>query len=238
MPYPESTRLELPILQELKATGGRDQPRYLYDRLTRYFPQLTAQELAEKTEAGRHRWHRVVQRTAKQLLENGEVRRQGSAWEITAKGVLRVEGESLQIMPSEPDREARIRTVSHQEAQRMLVEIGGMLGRFAAAEYEHFDVVWRDSLSAPRLSHVFEVQISGSVDSALTRLKHAYDTQRSQLFLVIAEERDRRFADKRLGGSFHEIIERVTLIGTGELQRLYESLKTEQALLMKLTRKQ
>lgn len=99
MPYPESTRLELPILQELKATGGRDQPRYLYDRLTRYFPQLTAQELAEKTEAGRHRWHRVVQRTAKQLLENGEVRRQGSAWEITAKGVLRVEGESLQIMP-------------------------------------------------------------------------------------------------------------------------------------------
>lgn len=237
MPYPESARLELPILQELKATGGRDQPRYLYDRLARYFPQLTAQELTEKTDTGRSRWQRVVQRTARQLLGAGELRRHGSAWELTAKGIARVEAEALQIPPVSEQNEAPNRTVHHQEAQRMLVEIGGLLGKFAAAEFEHFDVVWRDSLTAPRLSHVFEVQISGSVDSALARLKHAYETQRSQLFLVIAEERDRRFADKRLGGSFHEIIERVTIIGTGELQRLYTSLQTESALLMNLTRK-
>jgi hypothetical protein len=114
------------------------------------------------------------------------------------------------------------------------VEIGLLLGRFAESEYEHYDVVWRDSPSAPRLSHVFEVQISGSVDSALTRLKHAYDTQRSKLFLVIADERDRRFADKRLSGSFHEILEIVTVIGTGQLQKLYDALKSEQALLEKL----
>lgn len=236
MPYPESARLELPILQELKATGGRDQPRYLYDRLAQYFPQLTPQELNEKTETGRSRWHRVVQRTAKQLLENGEVRRQGSAWEITAKGVRRVEGEALQITPAQLTDAPPARTLTHREAQAMLVEIGELLGHFAASEFEHFDVIWRDSASAPRLSHVFEVQISGSVDSALTRLKQAYDTQRSQLFLVIADERDQRFADKRLSGSFHEILERVTIIGIGELQRLYESLKTEQNLLQKLTR--
>lgn len=235
MPYPESTRLELPILQELKATGGRDHPRYLYDRLAQYFPQLTSQELAEKTEAGRSRWHRVVQRTAKQLLENGEVRRHGSIWEITPKGILRVEVEALQITPEQLTSETKSRVVGHQRAQFMLVEIGQILGRFAEAEYEHFDVVWRDSYAAPRLSHVFEVQISGSVDSALTRLKQAYETQRSRLFLVIADERDRRFADKRLSGSFHEILDLVTIIGTGELQRLYESLKTEQALLKKLT---
>ncbi len=235
MPYPESTRLELPILQELKATGGRDHPRYLYERLTQYFPQLTAQELTEKTESGRSRWHRVVQRTAKQLLENGEVRRHGAVWEITPKGALRVEIEELQIVPTEPESHPRARLISHQQAQLMLVEMGQMLGRFAEAEFEHFDVVWRDSPTAPRLSHVFEVQISGSVDSALTRLKQAYDAQRSRLFLVIADERDRRFADKRLNTSFHEILELITIIGTGELQRLYESLKTEQALLKKLT---
>jgi hypothetical protein len=116
----------------------------------------------------------------------------------------------------------------------MLVEIGQMLGKHAEAEFEHYDVVWRDSASSPRLSHVFEVQISGSVDSALTRLKHAYDAQRSRPFLVIAGERDKRFAGKRLTGSFHEIWEIITVIGVGELERLYKALKTHEDLLGKI----
>jgi hypothetical protein len=84
------------------------------------------------------------------------------------------------------------------------------------------------------LSHVFEVQISGSVDSALTRLKHAYDAQRSRPFLVVAGERDRRFAGKRLTGSFHEIWDIITVIGVGELQRLYDALKANEDLIGKL----
>ncbi len=235
MPFPESVRLELPLLQELQATGGRDQPRYLYDRLPKYFPQLTPQELAEKTASGRSRWHRVVQIAAKHLLEQGELRRAGTAWELTGKGARRVEAEALQITRADLPAESRERTITHKEAQAMLVEIGLLLGRFAEAEFEHYDVVWRDSATAPRLSHVFEVQISGSVDSALTRLKHAYDTQRSQVFLVISDERDQRFAGKRLSGSFHEILEIITIIGTGELQRLYEALQAAQPLLQKLT---
>lgn len=235
MPFPESSRLELPILQELKAIGGRDQPRYLYDRLTTYFPQLSSNDLSEKTSAGRSRWHRVVQIAAKHLIESGELRRNGTAWEITNKGARRVDDEALQITSTKPESETRERTITHKQAQQMLVEIGFMLGRFAEAEFDHYDVVWRDSVTAPRLSHVFEVQISGSVDSALTRLKHAYDMQRSQLFLVIADERDQRFAGKRLSGSFHEILELITIIGTGELQSLYESLKSSQSLLEKLT---
>ncbi|HEX4951695.1 MAG TPA: hypothetical protein VFZ34_33865, partial [Blastocatellia bacterium] len=206
------------------------------DRLTRYFPQLTPQELAEKTPAGRSRWHRVVQIAAKHLLEHGELRRVGSVWELTSKGARRVADEDLLIAPAPITTESPARTLTHKEAQAMLVEIGTLLGRYAEAEYEHYDVVWRDSRSAPRLSHVFEVQISGSVDSALTRLKHAYDTQRSQLFLVIADERDERFAGKRLSGSFHEILPIITVIGTGELQKLYAALKAEQALLEKLTK--
>jgi hypothetical protein len=169
------------------------------------------------------------------LLEQGEMRRSGNAWELTSKGLHRIEAEALHISPAPLPAAPQERTVTHKEAQRMLVEIGLMLGRFAEAEYEHYDVVWRDSFSAPRLSHVFEVQISGSVDSALTRLKHAYDTQRSLLFLVISDERDHRFAGKRLSGSFHEILNLVTIIGTGELQRLYEAMKSAQPLLEKLT---
>src|SRR4029078_10425896 len=126
------------------------------------------------------------------------------------------------------------RAISHKDAQMMLVEIGRMLGRHAEIEFEYYDVVWRDSPTSPRLSHVFEVQVAGSVDSALTRLKHAYDAQRSRPFLVIADERSGRFAGRRLTGSFHEIWDAITVIGFGELGRLFESLKTQKDWLDKI----
>ncbi len=238
MSFPELSRLELPVLQELKATGGGDQLRYLYDRLARYFPQLSVGDLNQRTENGRNRWHRLVQRAGRELEAKGELRRHNSHWKLTAKGARRVEAEALHIEFGKAltDKSAGngLKKLTHKKAQAMLVEIGLMLGKHAESEFEHYDVVWRDSQSAPRLSHVFEVQISGSVDSALTRLKHAYDAQRSLPFLVIAGERDKRFAGKRLTGSFHEIWEVITVIGAGELQRLYEALKVHKNLLAKI----
>ena len=233
MSFPETTRIELPILQELKATGGGDQLRYLYERLPRYFPQLTRQDLEDRAESGRSRWARAVQRAGRQLEEKGELRREKNHWKITARGLKRVEDEAMTLdAPAAVERKEK--TLTHKEAQAMLVEIGLMLGKHAEAEFEHYDVVWRDTASSPRLSHVFEVQISGSVDSALTRLKHAYDAQRSRPFLVVAGERDRRFAGKRLTGSFHEIWDIITVIGVGELQRLYDALKANEDLIGKL----
>jgi hypothetical protein len=231
MPFPEVARVELPILQELEATGGSDQLRYLYERLVRYFPQLTPEDLEQRTTANRSGWHGVVQRAGRQLADKGELRRERTLWTLTPKGRKRIEAEAMRPMAASTEA---LRSVSHKEAQAMLVEIGEMLGRHAEAEFEYYDVVWRDSASSPRLSHVFEVQVAGSVDSALTRLKHAYDSQRSRPFLVIADERAGRFAGRRLTGSFHEIYEAITVIGIGELQRLYESLKAQEELLGKI----
>jgi hypothetical protein len=152
---------------------------------------------------------------------------------ITTRGRRRIEAEAMRPAATTIIAAPR-RAVSHAEAQRMIVEIGRMLGRHAEAEFDYYDVVWRDSETAPRLSHVFEVQISGSVDSALTRLKHAYDAQRSRLFLVVADERAARFAGRRLTGSFHEIWEEVTFIGIGELTRFYDSLKSNSEMMEKL----
>lgn len=208
--------------------------RYLYERLPRYFPQLTSQDLDERAENGRSRWARAVQRAGRSLEEKGELRREKDQWKITARGLKRVEAETLTLDATAAKAERKEKTLTHKEAQAMLVEIGQMLGKHAEAEFEHYDVVWRDSASSPRLSHVFEVQISGSVDSALTRLKHAYDAQRSRPFLVVAGERDRRFAGKRLAGSFHEIWDIITVIGVGELQRLYKALRVHESLLEKL----
>lgn len=230
MAFPESARVELPILQELEATGGSDGLRYLYERLVRYFPQLTPEDLDQRTPKNRSAWHRVIQRAGRQLEDQGELRRERTQWTITAKGRRRVEAETLRLEPAVETTTA----ISHKDAQLMLVEIGRMLGRHAETEFEYYDVVWRDSPASPRLSHVFEVQVAGSVDSALTRLKHAYDAQRSRPFLVVADERSARFAGRRLTGSFHEIWDAITVIGIGELERLYESLRSQREVLEKL----
>lgn len=235
MSLPEATRIELPILQELQAAGGSDQVRYLYDRLRGYFPQLTEADLNERTIGGRSRWHLIVQRAGKQLEFVGELKREPTHWTITTPGKKRVEAEALQLNQTPPATENGNRRLSHKDVQLLLVEIGQWLGRYAETEFEHYDVVWRSSAQAPRLSHVFEVQIAGSVDGALTRLKQAHETQRSQPFLVIGDERDTTFAQKRLAHTFHELQDHVTVVGVGEVQRLHAALKNHVSLLRKLS---
>lgn len=122
MAFPETTRLELLILQELKATGGSDQVQYLYNRLIGYFPQLTPDELAARTEHGRSRWRLLVQRAGKQLEAGGEIKRERTRWTLALRGWKRVEAEAMLLdrvnaLVREPSR-----SVSHKEAQAMLGE--------------------------------------------------------------------------------------------------------------------
>ena len=76
-----------------------------------------------------------------------------------------------------------------------------------------------------------------SFEAALTRLKQGYDAQRSLPFLVVADERATAVAARRLSGSFHELQPVLTLIGVGELERLFRSVEPQDALLRKLAAK-
>lgn len=55
-----------------------------------------------------------------------------------------------------------------------------------------------------RISHVFEVQSKGNVDSAFAKLKRAFDAQRSKPFLIVASERDTKPAKQSLSREFRE----------------------------------
>jgi hypothetical protein len=236
MPFPETSRIEVPILQELEATGGGDRLRYVYGRLVSYFPQLTAEDLEARTPSGRCHWHVLVQRAGRALEERGELRRDRSLWVITGRGRERLEEEGLRVPTGELEPvEPPPPPMTHRETQEMIAEIGRLLGRDAELEYDFFDVVWRDRPGAQRLSHVFEVQIAGSVDGALARLKQAFDLQRSRIFLVIADERSASFAAKRLEGPFHEVWEAVQVVTVGELRRLRDALGEQADLVTALT---
>src|SRR5687768_7193187 len=129
MPFPEVSRIEVPILQELEATGGSDRLRYIYERLVRYFPQLTDADLEARTSSGRCHWHVLVQRAGRSLEERGELARERSRWVITGRGRDRLEEEGLRVPTGELEPVAPPPPpMTHREVQEMIAEIGRLLG--------------------------------------------------------------------------------------------------------------
>ncbi len=94
MTYPGVARLELPILQELVATGGMDDVRYLYERLIAYFPQIDGAAHKEKSNGELRVWKRHVQRAGRELADKRHIERHRGFWTITAQGRKRIADEA------------------------------------------------------------------------------------------------------------------------------------------------
>lgn len=240
MPYPSVERLELPVLQELVVVGGVEDVRFLYDRLTAYFPQLADEETHAPLNGHLQQWRRLVQRAGRELTLKRELERARGRWTITHQGRRRVVDEDTRFSLKEgsPAETFGSGVFTHAEAQQMLVDIGRVLGHHAEVEYDYYDVVWRVGEGSPRLSHVFEVQRKGNIDAALAKLKRAYDAQRSKPFLIIASERDTNRAERQLGlasaGPFHEIGGVATILSFEQLRRLHRALTSVEDILRQI----
>ena len=240
MAYPSAERIELPLLQELAATGGAEHVRFLYDRLVAYFPQLGPEEVLAAGDGHRRQWRRLVQAAARDLDERREIERDRGRWRLTERGRRRVADEAILFTFEAPPApaEAAAEGLSHTEVQLMLIEVGRVLGYHAEAEFDYYDVVWREAEDSPRLSHVFEVQRKGNVDAALAKLKRAYDAQRTRPFLVVDSERDTNRAERQLSlartGPFHEIGRVTTILSFEQLGRLHRSLTSVEDILAAL----
>jgi hypothetical protein len=143
------------------------------------------------------------------------------------------EGQTFSLM----DTHEAVQTdaLTHGDMQKMLLDIARVLGYHGQSEFEYYDVVWRASESSPRLSHVFEVQHKGNIDSALAKLKRAYEAQRSKTFLIVASERDTNRANKNMSqartGAFHEIGRATVILSFEQLNRLHRALTSVEDLL-------
>jgi hypothetical protein len=116
--------------------------------------------------------------------------------------------------------------VSHNRLRDMVRDIGLRENRIAETEYPidsyRLDVVWK-SIKAGIPSHVFEVQIGGNLEQALTKLKHACDKWNSIPYLVTTEE-DAAKARSLLEGSFHEMGHVARVVNWKDVARLYDLL--------------
>lgn len=228
MAFPLSASIENPILQELNAVGGHDDVRFLYEKLIAYFPQINSTDLKKI-----HHWRKLVQRAGKDLDEQGFLMRERGSWQITEKGKRKIETETHDFQLER----AEIAELNHQAIQAMLVEIGNALNYHAQVEFEYYDVVWREKESSLRLSHVFEVQSKGNIDSAFAKLKRAHDAQRSKPFLVLSSERDTRRAAQSLEREFAELQEFITILSFAEVNRIHQNLQSISEILPKLLAK-
>lgn len=221
MSFPSASTLEMPILQELVAVGGAEDVRFLYERLINYFPQLSESEIHSIRKSNSATWRKFVQRAGKDLDEKGFLNRTRGIWKISEKGRREAEAESqgFVLKKDEP------KEITHKEIQQMLVEIGIGLGLYAETEFEFYDVIWRESEKVSRLSHVFEVQSKGNIDSAFAKLKRAYTAQRSKIYLVIASERDLNRARKSLEREFQDIETAVVILTFAQIELVAQNLK-------------
>lgn len=221
MSFPKSFALETPIMQELNAIGGAEDVRFLYTRLISYFPQITDEEIILIRRDSLESWRKLVQRAGRELDEKGFLKRQKGIWTITERGKREIaaENQGFEIKPSEAAE------LSHGEIQKMLFEIGESLGFFSETEFEFYDVVWRENKRSSRLSHVFEVQSKGNIDSAFAKLKRAYVAQRSKVFLVLTSERDLNRARKSLEREFQELENTVVILTFPQVQLVFQNLK-------------
>ena len=220
MALPLFANIEIPVLHELKAVGGTDDVKFIYQRLVSYFPSLSDAEISEIQNGANKKWRSAVQKAGKSLDDQRLIRRNRGIWQITDSGRRLAESESqgFSIVKS-----AEVQ-LNHQNVQQMIVEIGEILGFEAQKEFEFYDVVWRESLNSQRLSHVFEVQSKGNIDSAFAKLKRAFDAQRSKPFLIISTERDNNRALKSLSQEFRELEKILTIWSFAELKKIHENL--------------
>lgn len=220
MSFPNISAIEMPILQELAATGGEDDVRFLYPRLGAYFPQLSEREIAEIKAGDNKIWRRFVQTAGKHLDEKNYIKRERGIWTITEKGRKIVETENTGFLLNEIKDEP----LSHLNIQKKIVEIGQVLGFYAEMEFEFYDVIWRESPKSQRISHVFEVQSKGNIDSAFAKLKRAYQAQRSKPFLILSTESDTKRAVKSLNREFLDIHEAITILSFPEITKIHRNL--------------
>lgn len=220
MPFPKTSAIEIPIIQELAAIGGTDDIRFLYERLIAYFPQLNDTEIQEIRNGANKNWRKTVQKAGKILEEKNFVTRLRGVWTITEKGRAEIEIETSGFTLTT----TRNKPLSHGNIQKLLCDIGEFLLFHTETEVEFYDVVWRETTKNPRYSHIFEVQSKGNIDSAFAKLKRAYQAQRTKPFLIVSSETDLNRARKSLAREFQDIESAVTILTFEQIKSVHQNL--------------
>ena len=178
-------------------------------------------------------WRLSVQKAGKSLSEQNLIIRQKGIWTITELGTALSTEETSGFTLSTIEHIE----FSHIQLQETLANIGNILGYSTQLEFEYYDVIWRISPNSQRISHIFEVQSKGNIDSAFAKLKRGYEDQRSKPFLVVSSERDLRRAGTSLTREFQDLESVLTILTFQQVINVYENINNVGDILSKFLEK-
>lgn len=222
MAFPIRREVQLPLLQVISDVGGSAQVARdsISDKVAKYFPQITPNELERVRPDGNTHWYNLVAWVRYELVSQGDLQ-PGSVsgrgiWAITDKGRARLARER-HLLPQRAarrrgsivrengsDYEERVMRLreARSRTQRQLVGIGGILQRFALSDFRQdgfqYDVIWKQAQHLPRATHCFQIDSAERLPRALPLLKHASDIWGARLFLVTTDESETQTARERL----------------------------------------
>lgn len=134
---PKQREIEVPLLEALVEMGGEGKAKDIYPLVTKRFPQIRDEDLAETLPSGPNRWTNRIQWARQKLVGKGELDSPGYAiWRITARGRQRL----TNVGKAEPEAEAPstfLELYEEYEAS-FRAELLDKLHGLSPREFEHY----------------------------------------------------------------------------------------------------
>ncbi len=103
MPLPRLTEVETALLKALATLGGKAPANQVYPEVTKLFPEMTPEQLAEVLPSGGNRWTNRIQWVRLRLVKKGEMSSPAhGVWAITEKGRARIGRKPAKDTPRLP----------------------------------------------------------------------------------------------------------------------------------------
>ena len=93
---PKQKDVEIPLLKVLVELGGQGKPKEIFPLVTKQFPEIREEDLAEVLASGNNKWINRVQWARYELVNKGEMYSPSRGiWAITDKGRQRIEKKAV-----------------------------------------------------------------------------------------------------------------------------------------------
>jgi restriction system protein len=133
---PSQTEAEVPLLRAIAQLGGRAKPKEVYPVVTKFFPQITPEDLAETVSDGHSKWHNRIQWVRQRLVEHGDLESGGwGMWRITPKGEARIAGSDQKASRQSPPTFLELYEKYESSFRAQLLE---RLLALKPVDFEHF----------------------------------------------------------------------------------------------------
>ncbi len=187
MAIPSVKYIELPLLKEIEAAGGKARPAELYDKVAKHFPQLTsADRKAKHPISDALIWENRVRWARQHLVNKGEIDASVyGTWKITDRGRERIGKGVAPLSKEKPVRLSTIRELLDIDKQQARTHLHELLMNLHPQQFEEFAAKLLESVGFTDVevtNYVGDGGIDGygNLEMGVVKVKAAFQVKRWQ----------------------------------------------------------